>query len=69
MYFQFSGQDEAALKAQMTGDAEKRVRNNLVLEAIAKAESIEVTDEEVKCGIGENGANLQKNSRRDSCLY
>jgi trigger factor len=47
MYFQFSGQDEAALKAQMAGDAEKRVRNNLVLEAIAKAESIEVTENEL----------------------
>jgi trigger factor len=47
MYYQFSGQDEAELKAQMTSDAEKRVRNNLVLEAIAKAESIEVSDEEL----------------------
>jgi trigger factor len=47
MYFQFSGQDEAVLKAQMAGDAEKRVRNNLVLEAIAKAESIEVTEIEL----------------------
>ncbi|CAK4845551.1 unnamed protein product [Aphanomyces euteiches] len=47
MYFQFSGQDEAVLKAQMSGDAEKRVRNNLVLEAIAKAENIEVTEDEL----------------------
>jgi trigger factor len=47
MYFQFSGQDEAVLKAQMSGDAEKRVRNNLVLEAVAKAESIEVTEDEL----------------------
>ncbi|QGQ95352.1 trigger factor [Paenibacillus psychroresistens] len=47
MYFQFSGQDESVLKAQMSGDAEKRVRNNLVLEAVAKAEGIEVTDEEL----------------------
>jgi trigger factor len=47
MYYQFSGQNEDVLKAQMTSDAEKRVRNNLVLEAVAKAESIEVTDEEL----------------------
>ncbi|WP_127586210.1 trigger factor [Paenibacillus koleovorans] len=47
MYFQFSGQDEQTLKAQMKSDAEKRVRNNLVLEAIGKAESIEATDEEL----------------------
>ncbi len=48
LYYQFSGQDEAALKAQMRVDAEKRVRNNLVLEAIAKAENLEVSDEDVE---------------------
>lgn len=47
MYFQFSGQDEAALKEQMRSDAGKRVRQNLVLEAIAKAEGIEASEEEV----------------------
>jgi trigger factor len=47
LYYQFSGQTEDQLKEQMTGDAEKRVRNNLVLEAIAKAESIEATEEDV----------------------
>jgi len=47
LYFQFSGQDEAALKDQMKEDAEKRVRSNLTLEAIVAAESIEVTEEEV----------------------
>jgi trigger factor len=47
LYFQFSGQNEAALREQMRGDAEKRVRNNLVLEAIANAEGIEVSEEDV----------------------
>ncbi|MCP8617034.1 trigger factor [Salirhabdus salicampi] len=47
-YFQFSGQDEEALKGQMKEDAEKRVRTNLTLEAIANAENIEVTDEDVE---------------------
>lgn len=47
LYYQFSGQNEEVLKGQMQGDAEKRVRNNLVLEAIAKAENIEVNDTEV----------------------
>ncbi|MED0869334.1 trigger factor [Bacillus spizizenii] len=47
LYTQFSGQDEAALKEQMKEDAEKRVKSNLTLEAIAKAENLEVTDEEV----------------------
>ncbi|RAN22593.1 trigger factor [Geobacillus sp. A8] len=47
LYYQFSGQDEASLREQMKEDAEKRVRAALTLEAIAKAENIEVTDEEV----------------------
>ncbi|WP_312096172.1 trigger factor [Niallia sp.] len=47
LYFQFSGQDEAALKDQMKEDAAKRVRSNLTLEAIVAAENIEVTEEEV----------------------
>ncbi|MEH7388979.1 trigger factor [Bacillus sp. JJ1503] len=47
LYFQFSGQDKDALSAQMKEEAENRVRVNLTLEAIAKAENIEVTDEEV----------------------
>ncbi|WP_426983417.1 trigger factor [Bacillus cabrialesii] len=47
LYTQFSGQDEAALKEQMKEDAQKRVKSNLTLEAIAKAENLEVSDEEV----------------------
>ncbi|MCH1627620.1 trigger factor [Fredinandcohnia quinoae] len=47
LYFQFSGQDEDALREQMKEDAGKRVRINLTLEAIAKLENIEVTNEEV----------------------
>ncbi|WP_067843950.1 trigger factor [Amphibacillus sediminis] len=47
MYSQFSGQDEDALKEQMKEDATKRVTTNLVLEAIADTEGLEVTDEDV----------------------
>ncbi|WP_068674533.1 trigger factor [Oceanobacillus sp. Castelsardo] len=47
MYSQFSGQDEAALKEQMKEDAAKRVRTNLTLEAIAKAENLEVAEEDI----------------------
>lgn len=47
LYYQFSGQDEAALKEQMKEEAEKRVRINLTLEAIGNAENIEVTEEEI----------------------
>ncbi|WP_106496994.1 trigger factor [Lentibacillus sp. Marseille-P4043] len=44
MYFQFSGQDENALREQMKEDAEKRVKTNLTLEAIFNNEGLEVTD-------------------------
>ena len=47
MYYQFSEQNEEKLREQMRPDAAKRVRNNLVLEAIAKAENIEATEEEI----------------------
>ncbi|WP_410771869.1 trigger factor [Fontibacillus sp. BL9] len=47
MFLGFSGQSIDDLKEQMKGDAEKRVRNNLVLEQIAKAEKIEATEEEI----------------------
>jgi len=47
LYTQFTNQSESALRDQMKGDAEKRVRNNLVLEAIAKAEGLQATDEEL----------------------
>ncbi len=48
LYFQFSGQDEKALRDQMRPDAEKRVKINLTLEAISKAENLEVSEEEVE---------------------
>src|SRR5690606_30233662 len=47
LYYQFSGQNEEALLDQMKGDAEKRVLNNLVLEAVAKAESRVVSEEDI----------------------
>ncbi|KGP90902.1 trigger factor [Pontibacillus chungwhensis BH030062] len=47
MYFQFTGQDQNALKEQMKEDAGKRVKTNLVLEAIATAENVEVTEEDI----------------------
>lgn len=47
LYYQFTGSDQAGLRDQMKQDAEKRVRANLTLEAIANAETIEATDEDV----------------------
>ena len=48
LYFQFSGQDEETLKGQMKEEAEGQVRTSLVLEAIAEAENLEATDEDVE---------------------
>jgi trigger factor len=47
LYYQFSGTSEEALREQMKEDASKRVRTNLVLEAIVEAENIEVSEEEI----------------------
>ncbi|MBO2533847.1 MAG: trigger factor [Thermoactinomycetaceae bacterium] len=47
MYKQFSGKDDKALREEFREEAEKKVRANLVLEAIAKEENLEVTDEEI----------------------
>lgn len=47
LYYQFAGLDEAGLREQFKSDAEKRVRVNLTLEAIAKVENIEVNEEEI----------------------
>ena len=46
-YFQISGQDESQMREQMKGDAEQRVKTNLTLTAIADAENIEVSEEDI----------------------
>lgn len=46
-YFQFTGSSEKILKTQMRPDAEARIENRLVLEAIVNAENIEVSEEKL----------------------
>ena len=46
-YMQFTGLTMDAMAQQMRPEALKRIQNSLVLEAIAKAENIEVSDEKV----------------------
>ena len=46
-YFKFTGSSMEQLKEQFKEDAEKRVRINLTIEAIGKAENIEVTEEDI----------------------
>ncbi|GGP13602.1 trigger factor [Oceanobacillus neutriphilus] len=56
MYSQFSGQDEDALKEQMRADAEKRVKTNLTLEAIAEAEDLKATEEDIDAELEKMGS-------------
>lgn len=46
-YFQITGSSEADLKEQLRPNAEKRVRGDLVLEAIAEKEEIKVSEEDI----------------------
>ncbi|MCI5899778.1 MAG: trigger factor [Lachnospiraceae bacterium] len=46
-YFQFTGTTAEKMLEQMRPEALKRIQNSLVLEAVAKAENIEVSDEKV----------------------
>jgi trigger factor len=51
LYYQFSGQDEKALRTQMLEDAQKRVKVSLTLEAISDAEGITASEEEINSEI------------------
>ena len=48
MYSKYLGKETKDLKAELRPDAEKRVKNRLVIDAISKAESIEATQEDVE---------------------
>lgn len=47
LYYQLTGTKEADLHKQMEGEAEFRVRTNLVLEAIVEEEKVDATEEEI----------------------
>ncbi|VGU99927.1 trigger factor [Streptococcus pyogenes] len=48
MYFQLAGTTQEDLHNQYSAEADKRVKTNLVIEAIAKAEGFEATDSEIE---------------------
>lgn len=50
-YLQFTGMTMEQLREQIKPDATKRIQQSLVLEAIAKAEKIEASDEEIEAEI------------------
>ena len=51
MYFQITGTTQEDLHKQYEADAAARTKTNLVVEAVAKAEGFEATDEEVTAEI------------------
>ncbi|GGG27708.1 trigger factor [Lysinibacillus alkalisoli] len=55
LYFQFSGQTEEDLRGQMKEEAENRVHVSLTLEAIAEAEKVEASEEDIAKELEEMG--------------
>lgn len=58
-YLQYFGQTEDAMKEQMKPNALKRIQSRLVLEAIAKAEAFEITEEEIDAEVEKMAAQYQ----------
>ncbi len=55
-YCKYTGASIEDMRKEMRGDAEKRVKSQLVLEAISKAEAIEATAEEIEEKLNEYAA-------------
>ena len=53
LYFQFTGTDLEGFKAQLHPEAQKRLSYNLTLEAVVKAENLEVSDAELDAKLEE----------------
>ena len=62
MYYQFAQTDAEGMKAQFHDDAEKRVSMNLTLEAIAEAEALEASDEDVDAEIEKMAETYQRSA-------
>ncbi len=56
-YMQFSGMTMEKLLEQMRPDAEKRIKNSLVLEEIVKAENIEASEDDVEAELAKMAEN------------
>lgn len=62
MYYQVTGSDEEGMKEQFKEEAEKRVKMNLTLEAIADEEKLEASDEDVEAEL-DKMAEMYKRSK------
>jgi trigger factor len=58
-YLQYFGQTAEGMTEQMKPNALKRIQTRLVLEAIAKAEAFEITEEEINAEIASMAAQYQ----------
>ena len=56
MYFQITGTTQEDLHKQYEADADKRVKTNLVIEAVAAAEGFDATEEEIQKEINDLAA-------------
>ena len=58
-YLEYFGQTEEGMKEQRKPNALKRIQSRLVLEAIAKAEAFEITEEEIDAEVAKMAAQYQ----------
>ncbi|WP_247907325.1 trigger factor [Streptococcus anginosus] len=64
MYFQITGTTQEDLHKQHEADAEKRTKTNLVIEAVAKAEGFEASDEDIEAEIASLAADYNMEVER-----
>ena len=68
MYFQITGTTQEDLHKQYEADADKRVKTNLVIEAVAAAEGFDATDEEIQKEINDLAAEYNMEVSQVSAL-
>ena len=68
MYFQITGTTQEDLHKQYEADADKRVKTNLVIEAVAAAEGFDATEEEIQKEINDLAAEYSMEVSQVSAL-
>ena len=68
MYFQITGTTQEDLHKQYEADADKRVKTNLVIEAVAAAEGFDATEEEIQKEINDLAAKYNMEVSQVSAL-
>jgi trigger factor len=62
-YLRFTNKSEAQLRSELTAQAERSVRRSEVLDAVAKAEEFEVTDDEIRAEVAGLDADAANSDR------